>query len=89
MPERDEWRKELRSLDVAVYAAIAATPTPWLDRVQRVAAGQPGDRGGARGQRGRVEKHVTGIFQKLGIGPSTTEHRRVLAVLTYMRDANA
>jgi DNA-binding NarL/FixJ family response regulator len=34
-----------------------------------------------------VEKHVTGIFQKLGIGPTTTEHRRVLAVLTYMRDA--
>lgn len=34
-----------------------------------------------------VEKHVTKIFQKLGIGPSTTEHRRVLAVLTYMRDA--
>ena len=34
-----------------------------------------------------VEKHVTRIFHKLGIGPSTTEHRRVLAVLTYMRDA--
>jgi DNA-binding NarL/FixJ family response regulator len=34
-----------------------------------------------------VEKHVTGIFQKLGIRQSTTEHRRVLAVLTYMRDA--
>ncbi len=34
-----------------------------------------------------VEKHVTGIFHKLGIGPTTTEHRRVLAVLTYMRDA--
>ena len=34
-----------------------------------------------------VEKHVTGIFQKLGIGPSTTEHRRVQAVLTYVRDA--
>jgi DNA-binding NarL/FixJ family response regulator len=34
-----------------------------------------------------VEKHVTGIFQKLGIGPSATEHRRVLAVLTYVRDA--
>jgi DNA-binding NarL/FixJ family response regulator len=34
-----------------------------------------------------VEKHITGIFQKLGIGPSSTEHRRVLAVLTYMRDA--
>ena len=36
-----------------------------------------------------VEKHIKGIFQKLDIGPSTTEHRRVLAVLTYMRDANA
>ena len=32
-----------------------------------------------------VEKHVTGILQKLGIGPTTTEHRRVLAVLTYLR----
>jgi len=35
-----------------------------------------------------VEKHITGIFQKLGIGPTTTEHRRVLAVLTYMRDTH-
>ncbi len=35
-----------------------------------------------------VEKHTTGIFQKLGLGPTTTEHRRVLAVLTYMRDAS-
>ena len=32
-----------------------------------------------------VEKHVTGIFQKLGLGPTATEHRRVLAVLTYVR----
>jgi len=35
-----------------------------------------------------VEKHITGIFQKLGIGPTTTEHRRVLAVLTYMRSGH-
>ena len=34
-----------------------------------------------------VEKHVTGIFHKLGIGPTTIEHRRVLAVLTYMQNA--
>jgi DNA-binding NarL/FixJ family response regulator len=34
-----------------------------------------------------VEKHVTRIFNKLGLGPSYTEHRRVLAVLTYMRNA--
>jgi DNA-binding NarL/FixJ family response regulator len=32
-----------------------------------------------------VEKHVTNIFQKLDLGPTTTEHRRVLAVLTYLR----
>jgi DNA-binding NarL/FixJ family response regulator len=35
-----------------------------------------------------VEKHVTRIFNKLGLGPSSTEHRRVLAVLTYMRNAS-
>ena len=33
-----------------------------------------------------VEKHVTRIFAKLDLGPSTTEHRRVMAVLAYMRD---
>jgi membrane-associated phospholipid phosphatase len=30
------WRDELRRLDVSVYAAIAATPTPHLDRVFRL-----------------------------------------------------
>jgi DNA-binding NarL/FixJ family response regulator len=34
-----------------------------------------------------VEKHVGRIFSKLGLGPTTTEHRRVLAVLVYMRDS--
>jgi DNA-binding NarL/FixJ family response regulator len=33
-----------------------------------------------------VEKHVTSIFQKLGLGASPTDHRRVLAALTYLRD---
>jgi DNA-binding NarL/FixJ family response regulator len=36
-----------------------------------------------------VEKHVTGIFQKLGLGPTVSEHRRVLAVLTYVRNAGS
>jgi DNA-binding NarL/FixJ family response regulator len=34
-----------------------------------------------------VEKHVTGIFHKLELGPTPTEHRRVRAVLTYLRDS--
>jgi DNA-binding NarL/FixJ family response regulator len=32
-----------------------------------------------------VEKHVTAIFRKLGIAPASTEHRRVHAVLAYLR----
>jgi DNA-binding NarL/FixJ family response regulator len=32
-----------------------------------------------------VEKHVTAIFRKLRIAPAETEHRRVQAVLTYLR----
>jgi DNA-binding NarL/FixJ family response regulator len=34
-----------------------------------------------------VEKHVTNIFDKLELDPAATEHRRVLAVLTYLRDS--
>jgi DNA-binding NarL/FixJ family response regulator len=34
-----------------------------------------------------VEKHVTGIFHKLELGQAPSQHRRVLAVLTYLRGA--
>jgi membrane-associated phospholipid phosphatase len=34
-PSSAAWREDLRKLDLAVYAAIAATPTPRLDRLFR------------------------------------------------------
>jgi len=34
-----------------------------------------------------VEKHVTSIFTKLNLPPATDDHRRVLAVLTYLRSS--
>ena len=33
-----------------------------------------------------VEKHITAIFNKLGLEPEPTAHRRVLAAVTYLRD---
>jgi DNA-binding NarL/FixJ family response regulator len=36
---------------------------------------------------GAVEKHVASILTKLQLPPSDSDHRRVLAVLTYLREA--
>jgi membrane-associated phospholipid phosphatase len=65
---RRDWRGELRRLDVAVYAAIAETPTPTLDRAFRAlsraadhsklwlgSAGLLASTGGARGRRAALD----------------------------------
>jgi DNA-binding NarL/FixJ family response regulator len=33
---------------------------------------------------GSIEKYVTSIFGKLGLAPSSDDHRRVLAVLRWL-----
>jgi len=65
--------RRLTSGELAVLAAMAEGKSN-LGIAQSLLVGQAS-----------VEKHVTAIFRKLGIAPADTDHRRVQAVLTYLR----
>jgi hypothetical protein len=40
-----------------------------------------------RGRRGHLETHISQIFLKLDLRESPEDHRRVLAVLAFLRSA--
>ena len=60
---------------------------PRADRAGRDGRGplQPGDRARLFLSDRAVERHVTAIFSKLRLAATPDSHRRVLAVLTYLR----
>jgi DNA-binding NarL/FixJ family response regulator len=67
---------------------VASLSTRELDVLRLMAEGR--SNGGIAGQlfvtQKAVEKHIANIFTKLGLPPDAAEHhRRVLAVLTYLR----
>ncbi|OJY48984.1 MAG: LuxR family transcriptional regulator [Pseudonocardia sp. 73-21] len=69
-------------------SAIGALSERELDVLRLMAEGRSNN--GIAGQlfvtAKAVEKHIAGIFGKLGLQPDASEqHRRVLAVLTYLR----
>ncbi|MBO2458042.1 response regulator transcription factor [Actinomadura violacea] len=88
-------------LDSEVVAALFAhrrrrDPLAGLTSRERdvLALMAEGRRNGAIGRTldlsaGTVEKHISAIFDKLGLPPSADDHRRVMAVLAWLRDGPA
>jgi hypothetical protein len=50
-------------------------------------APRPGAAPDQTGSRASIEKHVNAIFTKLDLASEALVHRRVAAVLTFLRDA--
>jgi DNA-binding NarL/FixJ family response regulator len=91
------------SIDPVVVEALVASRTRladstlrWLtprelDVLREMARGRanPGIAAALVLSESAVEKHVSSIFAKLGLGPEPTQDRRVTAVLTFLRDSPA
>ena len=91
------------SIDPAVVEALVSSRTRlagaalrWLtprelDVLREMARGRanPGIAAALVLSESAVEKHVSSIFAKLGLGPEPAQDRRVTAVLTFLRDSPA
>jgi DNA-binding NarL/FixJ family response regulator len=74
-----------------VRQLLARHPTDQLSRREREVLGLMAEGRSNAGiahalflTEGAVEKHITGIFQKLRLAPAPDDHRRVLAVLAWL-----
>jgi DNA-binding NarL/FixJ family response regulator len=79
---------------VSSRTRIAGSALRWLtprelDVLREMARGRanPGIAAALVLSESAVEKHVSSIFAKLGLGPEPAQDRRVTAVLTFLRDS--
>ncbi|WP_205698366.1 response regulator transcription factor [Conexibacter sp. SYSU D00693] len=86
--DREVVAELVKTRDAAPGAAALAELTPREREVLELMAEGRTNNGIARAlvvTQGAVEKHVTSIFSKLGLPAGEDDHRRVLAVLTYLQ----
>ena len=84
---RPSIRKSSRSSSRSGASAIRSNGSPRGARCSGSwpKAAQRGDRAALVVSDGAVEKHVRNIFSKLDLAPADPDHRRVLAVLQWVR----
>ena len=81
-------------VDALIRGRNARSPLSVLTAREQEVLARDGDRQGQRGDRRHavlslraVEKHINGIFAKLGLAEELEVHRRVKAVLLYLADS--